>query len=155
MAVSTPTIKMDLKKLNYSLVDTYLPTSLILDFDSTVETVYGNQEKAAVGVNPFKRGRKSYHPILVYEGQSRFCLNAELRPGNVIPLEVSSTLLRKPWGCFHPIKKSNMFASTRVSEEKTSIPFGKANKSVMSVNSNARKASRRGIEMPLLETICG
>ncbi|MEW9674495.1 IS1380 family transposase [Ammoniphilus sp. 3BR4] len=82
LATSTPTIKMDLKRLNYSLIDPYLPASLILDFDSTVETVYGNQEKATVGVNSHKRGRKSYHPILVYEGKTRFLLNAELRSGN-------------------------------------------------------------------------
>jgi hypothetical protein len=55
---------------------------LILDFDSTVETVYGNQENAAVGYNPHKHGRASYHPLLAYEGASGLSLNASLRPGN-------------------------------------------------------------------------
>lgn len=75
-------LKWQLRKLNQQVITPHLPESLILDFDSTVETVYGNQEGAEVGVNPSKPGRKSYHPLLVFEGQSRFCLNGILRPGN-------------------------------------------------------------------------
>ena len=37
-----------------------LSSHIILDLDSTIESVYGNQEKAEVGVNPGKPGRKSY-----------------------------------------------------------------------------------------------
>lgn len=55
---------------------------LVLDFDSTVETVYGNQENSAVGYNPHKHGRASYHPLLAYEGATGLSLNATLRPGN-------------------------------------------------------------------------
>lgn len=36
----------------------------ILDWDSTVQTKYGNHEGARVGYNPQKRGRKSFHPLL-------------------------------------------------------------------------------------------
>lgn len=50
-----------------------------MDLDSPVETVYGNQQGAAVDFNSQKRRRKSYHPLLVYEGQSRTFLNASLR----------------------------------------------------------------------------
>ena len=32
-----------------------------LDLDSSVKTVYGNQEGANVGYNPHKKGKKSYH----------------------------------------------------------------------------------------------
>lgn len=71
-----------LRKLNLDLIAPRLPESLILDLDSTVETVYGHQQGAAKGVNSYKRGRKSYHPLLVYEGQSKMLLNAALRPGN-------------------------------------------------------------------------
>ncbi|GBF78525.1 putative transposase, partial [Paenibacillus sp. 598K] len=35
----------------------------------------GNQQGAKVGYNSLKRGRKSYHPLLVYEGASRMLLN--------------------------------------------------------------------------------
>ncbi|MEB3104111.1 IS1380 family transposase, partial [Ferviditalea candida] len=44
--------------------------------------VYGDQEGAAKGTNPHKPGRKSYHPLLAFEGQTRLNLNAVLRPGN-------------------------------------------------------------------------
>ncbi|WP_141505670.1 IS1380 family transposase [Paenibacillus luteus] len=71
-----------LRKLNVEMIAPRLPDSLILDLDSTVETVYGNQQGAEVGFNSQKRGRKSYHPLLVYEGQSRMLLGASLRPGN-------------------------------------------------------------------------
>ena len=54
----------------------------ILDFDSTVETVYGSQEGAETGYNNGKHGRLSYHPILAFDGLSQALLNAELREGN-------------------------------------------------------------------------
>jgi hypothetical protein len=34
--------------------------ALVSDLDSTVVTVFGNQEGAAVGYNPRYRGKKSY-----------------------------------------------------------------------------------------------
>lgn len=58
-----------------------LPTA-IFDFDSTVLTVYGHQEQAAVGFNPKKRGRPSYLPLLCVEGQTGDCWAAEYHPGN-------------------------------------------------------------------------
>jgi hypothetical protein len=58
------------------------PSSLIFDLDSTVLTVYGHQEKAEVGFNPKQRGRPSYMPVLVVEGQTRDCWEAEYYPGN-------------------------------------------------------------------------
>ncbi|GGD78962.1 hypothetical protein GCM10010911_41310 [Paenibacillus nasutitermitis] len=47
-----------------------------------METVYGDQAGATKGTNPHKPGRKSYHPLLAFEGQIRLNLNAVLRPGN-------------------------------------------------------------------------
>jgi hypothetical protein len=75
-------VQTDMKELMHDIIDPALPSSLILDFDSTIETVYGNQEQAKVGPNPHKPGRKSYHPLLVYEGKTKLCLNGTLRPGN-------------------------------------------------------------------------
>lgn len=77
-----PNLRLDLRKLNHEVIYPCLPSELILDLDSTVETVYGDQAGAAKGTNPHKPGRKSYHPLLAFEGQSRFCLNAVLRAGN-------------------------------------------------------------------------
>ena len=54
----------------------------ILDFDSSVNTVYGNQKGAKVGYNPRDPGKNSMHPLYVFEGISRLCLHAELRSGD-------------------------------------------------------------------------
>lgn len=55
---------------------------LTLDFDSHVETVYGNQQRAKVGYNPKKPGRKSFHPLLCFIGETRDFLWGRFRPGN-------------------------------------------------------------------------
>ncbi|GGG20929.1 hypothetical protein GCM10010913_48980 [Paenibacillus aceti] len=97
----TPHVQQQLRQLSSEIIRPCLPSSLILDLDSTVETVYGNQAKAAKGTNPHKPGRKSYHPLLIFEGQSRLCLNVALRAGNThsstdaVPfLEQTLTLLK-------------------------------------------------------------
>jgi hypothetical protein len=64
---------------------THLParrSRLIFDLDSTVVTVFGNQEDAATGYNPRYRGKKSYEPLLCIEANSSYLWDAELRPGN-------------------------------------------------------------------------
>jgi len=60
-----------------------LGDGIILDIDTSVETVYGHLEGAAVGYNPEKRGRPSFQPIFAFDGVSRALLRAELRPGNM------------------------------------------------------------------------
>lgn len=54
----------------------------ILDLDSTVKTVYGNQEGTAKGYNPEKKGANSYHPLLGFLNSTRECILSWLRPGN-------------------------------------------------------------------------
>lgn len=82
LSKNRPTLTLDLRMLNVQVITPCLPAELIMDLDSTVETVYGHQEGSAIGANSHKPGRKSYHPLLVFEGQSRLCLNAVLRAGN-------------------------------------------------------------------------
>ncbi|MNO12398.1 Transposase DDE domain protein [compost metagenome] len=79
---SCPELATELRQLNQEIIRPCLPSELILDLDSTVETVYGDQGGAAKGTNPHKPGRKSYHPLLAFEGQTRLNLHAVLRPGN-------------------------------------------------------------------------
>ncbi|MCP3776116.1 IS1380 family transposase [Paenibacillus sp. MZ04-78.2] len=79
---SCPQLATELRALNQEIIRPCLPVNIILDLDSTVETVYGHQAGAAKGANPHKPGRKSYHPLLAFEGQTRLNLNAVLRPGN-------------------------------------------------------------------------
>jgi hypothetical protein len=55
---------------------------LTLDVDSTVITRNGQQQGAARGYNPNKRGRNSHHPLLAFIAESRMVANFWLRPGN-------------------------------------------------------------------------
>lgn len=56
-------------------------TTAILDFNSSVLTVYGHQELAEAGYNPYKHGRRSYHPVFGFESHLKISLNGESRPG--------------------------------------------------------------------------
>ncbi len=76
-----------LHRVNDRLLQTFihLPSRrsrLIFDLDSTVVTVFGKQENAAVGYNPRYRGQRSYDPLLCIEANSSYLWDAELRPGN-------------------------------------------------------------------------
>ena len=53
-----------------------------LEFDSSVKTVYGNQEGANVGYNPKRKGQKSYHPIFCFIAETRECLHNWFRDGS-------------------------------------------------------------------------
>jgi len=55
---------------------------LTLDLDSTVMTRYGEQEGAARGYNPHKRGRASHHPLMAFVSDARMIANCWLRPGD-------------------------------------------------------------------------
>ena len=61
-----------------------LPQRLILDWDSTVQTKYGQQEGAVVGYNPQKRGRKSFHPLLAVAAGTRLCPYYRFRSGDTV-----------------------------------------------------------------------
>ena len=93
---------------------------LILDLDSTVVTVFGSQEGAAVGYNPRYRGKRSYDPLLCLEANSSFLWDTELRPGNAgtwagsdellascflsIPADIREVRVRADAGFgFHPV----------------------------------------------------
>jgi hypothetical protein len=55
--------------------------SITLDLDSHVTPVYGNQQRAGLGYNPKKKGRKSYHPLLCFIGETRDYLGGLFRSG--------------------------------------------------------------------------
>lgn len=55
----------------------------VLEFDSTVESLWGEQEGVEVGPNPHHPGRPSYHPLLARERNSDLVVNHVLRPGDV------------------------------------------------------------------------
>jgi len=55
--------------------------SITLDLDSHVTPVYGTQQRAGLGYNPKKKGRKSYHPLLCFIGQTRDYIGGLFRSG--------------------------------------------------------------------------
>jgi hypothetical protein len=55
--------------------------SITLDLDSHVSPVYGNQQRAGLGYNPKKKGRKSYHPLLCFIGETRDYIAGLFRSG--------------------------------------------------------------------------
>ncbi|MGH6691962.1 MAG: IS1380 family transposase [Gammaproteobacteria bacterium] len=55
---------------------------VVLDIDSMVNTLYGSQEGAALGPNPHKPGRASYHPLLARDRVSDLIVHQRLRSGD-------------------------------------------------------------------------
>ncbi len=56
--------------------------SITVDADSTVKTVYGNQEGAAKGFNSKNKGAKSYHPLLAFVSELKIAVNTWFRTGS-------------------------------------------------------------------------
>lgn len=98
------------------------PATLILDLDTTVLTVYGRQERAAVGFNPKRRGRPSYLPLLGCEGRTRDCWEASYHPGDTHPSAVLIPFLQRafekaPWaGRAIRVRADKMFYDREVVE---------------------------------------
>lgn len=72
----------------------YTASSFWFDCDSTVQTLYGNQEGVLRGYNPDYPGKKSYHPLVVTEAHLKDCLGGFLRPGNTHTAEGIEELLK-------------------------------------------------------------
>ena len=53
-----------------------------IDVDSTVKTVFGQQEGAEKGYNTHKRGARSYHPLLAFSADTKEILQAWYRSGS-------------------------------------------------------------------------
>ena len=84
---AAPEFREQLHRLNDQLLQQFIHwpdhrSRLILDLDSTVVTVFGRQEGAAVGYHPRYRGKRSYDPLLCLEANSSFLWDAELRRGD-------------------------------------------------------------------------
>jgi hypothetical protein len=84
---AAPEFREQLHRVNDHLLQQFIHwpdhrSRLILDLDSTVVTVFGRQEGAAVGYNPRYRGKRSYDPLLCLEANSSFLWDTELRRGD-------------------------------------------------------------------------
>ena len=56
--------------------------AITIDCDSTVQTVYGNQQGAAKGYNSVKKGAKSYHSLLAFISEIKIVVNNRFRTGS-------------------------------------------------------------------------
>ncbi len=54
---------------------------ITLDMDSHVTPVYGNQQRTGIGYNPKKKGRRSYHPLFCFIGETRDYIAGLFRSG--------------------------------------------------------------------------
>jgi len=68
-------------------------TSVTFDVDGTVLTVYGNHQRAKVGYNPKKRGKRSYCLMLCFESNREFWYGS-LKSGNVSQIKVAKHIIK-------------------------------------------------------------
>jgi len=52
-----------------------------IDIDSTVKGTYGHQQGAGKGFNPHRKGQKSYHPLLAFNGRTKEVIHSWWRTG--------------------------------------------------------------------------
>lgn len=70
-------------------------TSVIFDLDPTVITVYGKQQKARVGYNPKKRGKRCYSLFLCFESNHQEFWLGSLNSGNTHPITLAIPFLEE------------------------------------------------------------
>ena len=66
-----------------------------IDIDTTVETVYGDQQGARVGHNPRQRGKKGYRPVLGFIYETREYLSGKLRRGETFSGKEAADYIKK------------------------------------------------------------
>jgi hypothetical protein len=66
-----------------------------IDIDTTVETVYGDQQGARVGHNPRQRGKKGYRPVLGFIYETREYLSGKLRKGETLSGKEAADFIKK------------------------------------------------------------
>jgi len=66
-----------------------------LSIDTTVETLYGNQQGGRKGYNPKNRGKKSYRPVLCFIDETRESLIGKLRKGDTMSGQEAAQFIRK------------------------------------------------------------
>jgi len=63
--------------------------------DTTVETIYGNQQGGRKGYNPKNRGKKAYRPVLCFIDETREYLLGKLRKGETLSGEEAAAFIKK------------------------------------------------------------
>ena len=68
--------------------------SIHIDIDTTVETIYGNQQGGRKGHNTKNRGKKAYRPVLCFVEETREYLAGKLRRGDTISGEECAAFIK-------------------------------------------------------------
>lgn len=68
--------------------------SIHIDIDTTVETIYGNQQGGRKGHNTKNRGKKGFRPVLCFIEETREYFTGKLRKGETIGDEEAAELIR-------------------------------------------------------------
>lgn len=66
-----------------------------INIDTTVETVYGDQQGARKGHNPRQRGKKGYRPVLGFIDETREYLIGKLRKGETLSGQEAADFIKK------------------------------------------------------------
>ena len=66
-----------------------------IDIDTTVKTVFGDQQGARVGHNPRNRGKKGYRPIVAFIEQTREYVFGKLRTGKTVSGEETAKFIKE------------------------------------------------------------
>jgi hypothetical protein len=74
-------------KISYYRID--------IDIDTTVETLYGNQQGGRKGHNTKSRGKKGYRPVLCFIAQTREYLLGKLRKGKTMSGEQTAAFIHQ------------------------------------------------------------
>ena len=77
-------------------------SSRVFDLDSVVLVLYGHAEGAQAGYNPKQRGRRSYLPLLCFDGVTRDVWAGSLHAGNTHVTSVTLPLLGEAWAKLPP-----------------------------------------------------
>jgi Transposase DDE domain group 1 len=91
-------------------------SAVVLDTDTTVPTLFGNQMGARKGYNPKNKGKKSFQPILTFLAETKEYVAGELRNGDrpsgkqiaahlqmvfaSVPTMAKTLLARADWGFY-------------------------------------------------------
>jgi hypothetical protein len=73
----------------------YAPSSVTVNIDTTVSTVYGKIEGARKGHNPRHRGKKGLRPVLCFLAETREYLCGKQRRGETIGNKEAARLIRQ------------------------------------------------------------
>lgn len=75
----------------------YGPRSITCDLDSSPKTAYGNQEGVGLGYNPEHPGKKSYHPLFCFIGETLELLHGWLRDGTAHTANGATEFFKECW----------------------------------------------------------